>query len=175
MSESGDASARPRLLFLTDSLGEKTPGANALLWLAASLDASGIDCAVISFLPCEKHRREQIRASGIPVRFLQFFNSRIKFYAPGLTASVLLFRPDCVVLAAGAAHLHAGPLARAFRGIRLASFLPEEKTRGSLLVRLARKRCAATFDFPFPKNSASESEKRAFVENFVTKIFGKNA
>lgn len=154
-----------RVLFLTDSLAAETPGADGLLRLAASLNASGAECALISFLPCKKARREQIRAAGVPVRYLQFFNSRIKFYAPGLTGAVLMFRPDAVVLASPAAHLHAGPLSRAFRGLRLVSFLPGGN--GGALCRLARKRCIAKTDTPFPRPDAPEDKQRAFLENFV--------
>ncbi len=154
-----------RLLFLTDSLAENAPHADALLWLVASLSASGAECAIASFLPCGKARREQIQALGVPVRYMQFFNSHIKFYAPGLTGTVLLFRPDVVVLAAPAAHLHAGPLSRAFRGLPLVSALFGE-TAGTLC-RLARRRCGACFDESFPQPGATETEKRAFVENFL--------
>lgn len=154
-----------RALFLTDSLSEKTPGADGLLWLAASLNASGAECAVLCFLPCGKKRREQIRSAGVPVRYMQFFNSRIKFYAPGLTGAVLMFRPDAVVLASPAAHLHAGPLSRAFRGIRLVSFLPGGNA--GTLCRLARRRCIGISDTPFPREDADDAEKRAFVENFA--------
>lgn len=154
-----------RLLFLTDSLAENAPHADGLLRLAASLNASGGDCAVVSFLPCGKTRRERIRALGVPVRYLQFFNSRIKFYAPGLTSAVLLFRPDVVVLAAPAAHLHAGPLSRAFRGLRLVSALFGE-TPGTLC-RIARRRCAACFDAPFPPPDAPDAEKLSFLEDFI--------
>jgi len=156
---------------LTESLAEKNENADALIWLAASLNASGFDCAIVSFLPCKKCRREQIRALGVPVRFLQFFNSRIKFYAPGLTGTVLLFCPDCVVLCSSATHLHAGPLARAFRGLRLTSVCFDEKKRAGMLVRLARRHCVATLNLSFPRDFSSDEEKRKFVENFAEKIF----
>lgn len=164
--------ARPRVLFLTDSLSEKSENADALIWLAASLNASGAECAIVSFLPCKKRRREQIRALGVPVRFLQFFNLGIKFYAPGLTGTVLLFRPDCVVLCSAAAHLHAGPLSRAFRGLRLASIVFGKEKRAGILVRLARRHCAVALDdIAFPSHAADETEKREFVEKFIEKIF----
>jgi len=169
--ENSDTQAQPRVLFLTDSLAENSENADALIWLAASLNASGFDCAIVSFLPCKKRRQEQIRALGVPVRFLQFFNSRIKFYAPGLTGTVLLFRPDCVALCSSAAHLHAGPLARAFRGLRLASVCFGEKNRVGMLVRLARRHCATTLNLSFPRDFSGDDEKRKFVENFAEKIF----
>lgn len=157
-----------RLLFLTDSLDAGTRGADALLRLVASLNASGAECAIVSFLPCKKARRRQIGELGVPVRYLQFFNSRIRFYAPGLTGTVLLFRPDCVVLASPAAHLHAGPLSRAFRGIRLASFLP--CGNANALCRLARRRCAAEIDAPFPPPEAGDDAFRSYVENFAAAL-----
>ena len=95
-------------------------------------------------------------------------NSRVKFYAPGLTGAVLLFRPDAVVLAAPAAHLHAGPLSRAFRGLRLVSFLP--RGNAGALCRLARRRCAASIDAPFPPGNASEETQRAFLDAFVAAL-----
>lgn len=157
-----------RLLFLTDSLGENSPDADGLVRLVASLNASGAECAVISFLPCRKKRRERIAALGVPVRYMQAFNSRVKFYAPGLTGAVLLFRPDAVVLAAPAAHLHAGPLSRAFRGLRLVSFLP--RGNAGALCRLARRRCAALIDAPFPPENAPEETQRAFLDAFVAAL-----
>ena len=139
-----------RLLFLTDSLGENSPDADGLIRLVASLNASGI------------------AALGVPVRYMQAFNSRVKFYAPGLTGAVLLFRPDAVVLAAPAAHLHAGPLSRAFRGLRLVSFLP--RGNAGALCRLARRRCAASIDAPFPPENAPEETQRAFLDAFVAAL-----
>lgn len=159
----------PRVLFLTDSLAAGTPHADALIWLAASLNAGGAEAAIVSFLPCKKARREQIRALGVPVRYLQFFNSRIKFYAPGLTGTVLFFRPDAVVLASTAAHLHAGPLARAFRGLRLVSL----SGNAGLLRRLARRRCADVFDEAFPPKNASPTEREAFLKRAAKTFFGK--
>ena len=126
-----------RILLLLDSF-KNVPAAARTIAIAQNFLDAGAEVGIVAFRPGGELFAEA-RKRNLPVRVQQFFDSRLNFYAPGLTGAVLFFRPDAVIFCAPGTLFHGGPLSRAFRGLRMFS-ISEFSSVPSWFVRHALRR-----------------------------------
>lgn len=131
-----------RLLFLLDSF-KNVPAATETIALAQTFRAGGSEVGIVVFRPGGTLFHEA-KKLGLPLRVQQFFDFRLSFYAPGLTGAVIFFRPDAVIFCSAGTLFHGGPLARAFRGLRMFSIVAFCK-KPNWFARHALRRMIAIF------------------------------
>ncbi len=158
-----------RILFLLDS-PKNFETANFVLPLIPALQKVSHEVAAIFFRP-NKAISKHFNSLGIPTRALQFFDSRINFYAPGLRSCISLFQPDAIVFCGAGTLFHGGPLSRFFKGIPQISLTKFSKNPNWFSRHSLRRSQIAFFADEFSRERLLEILPRERVVPFCIQNF----